>query len=521
MRKLNLRQLILLLSVSTALLILANTFYTSHQIQRILLIDQTLEANQAYASKTADSVNHFLNAAQQQLAFAAHEIADIQSDTQRLERIATRLKEQTNSFNSVLISNDEGTALSITHPLQHFLGKKLLNDGAAQALQERRPLISKPYQSVTHRLVVFITHPIFGAQGEYQGFVGGSIYLDEKSVLYALLGRHYHTDQSYIYVVDEEGRLIYHQDPQRVGEVIVGNPAVERVIAKEYGSQQVTNARNVEMLAGYAPVSAADWGVVTQRSLSATLAGMEGKALAVARFSFPFFILILFLVWVVSRWISKPLWQLARSAEDLDSSNATAQISKVSVWYFEAAQLKRAMLRGLEGLNKKLGKLSMETITDPLTGLLNRRGMQVALDEWEKDQLPFSVIMGDIDYFKRINDQFGHAAGDEVLKFVAQQMQGSSRAHDLVCRVGGEEFMILLPSADTQQACKAAERFRKRIESTICSRIGVPITISLGVASWPCGQASIAQVLKHADQALYAAKKGGRNRVSNSSVICD
>ncbi len=226
-------------------------------------------------------------------------------------------------------------------------------------------------------------------------------------------------------------------------------------------------------------------------------------------------------MWVVSRWISKPLWQLARSAEGLDSSNATAQISKVSVWYFEAAQLKRAMLRGLEGLNKKLGKLSMETITDPLTGLLNRRGMQVALDEWEKDQLPFSVIMGDIDYFKRINDQFGHAAGDEVLKFVAQQMQGSSRAHDLVCRVGGEEFMILLPSADTQQACKAAERFRKRIESTICSRIGVPITISLGVASWPCGQASIAQVLKHADQALYAAKKGGRNRVSNSSVICD
>lgn len=159
MQKLNLRQLILLLTVSTAMLILANTFYTSYKTQRALLIEQTLEASQAYASKMADSVNNFLLAAQQQLAFAAQDVVLAENDPKQLARIVERLKQQTNSFSSVLVLDAQGTALAITSPAQHFLGKKLLNYGAVQALKERKPLISKPYISVTDRLVVFLTPP--------------------------------------------------------------------------------------------------------------------------------------------------------------------------------------------------------------------------------------------------------------------------------------------------------------------------------------------------------------------------
>src|SRR5699024_6007580 len=159
-------------------------------------------------------------------------------------------------------------------------------------------------------------------------------------------------------------------------------------------------------------------------------------------------LLIMFVVWVVSRWISLPLWQLARSAESLDKPDMNAQIANIHAWYFEASQLRRAMLRGLAGLNRKLGKLSLENITDPLTGLINRRGMQAALNEWEDEGQPFSVIMGDIDYFKRINDEFGHAVGDQVLQFMAKHMHESSRVGDLICRVGGEEFVLLLPNTD-------------------------------------------------------------------------
>lgn len=520
MRKLNLRQLILLLTVSTAMLVLGNTFYTSHQTQRELLIAQTLEANQAYASKMASSVEEFLSSAQQQLAFAAKDVLLADRNAKQLEHIVERLKEQTNSFNSVLVVDALGTVLAGSPATLGLLGKRMESVGAVQALQERVPLISEPYISSTNRFLIFITHPIFDAQGTYLGFVGGSIYLHEQSILYSLLGQHYHADESYIYVVDRSSRLIYHQDAARVGEYVPGNSVVDKVVTGTSGSEQLINSKGVEMLAGYASVPSVGWGVVTQRSLNATLASMDQQMLSVAKYSFPFFVLIMWGVWVMSRWISKPLWQLASSAEDLDEPNVNAQITDISVWYFEASQLKRAMLRGLAGLNKKIGKLNLENITDPLTGLINRRGMQIALDEWEQIGQPFSVIIGDIDYFKRVNDEFGHDVGDKVLQFIAKHMHESSRPDDLICRVGGEEFVMLLPNTDITIAHKAAERLRKKLASDMCSSIEKPITMSFGVASWPCGQASIAEVIKNADRALYSAKEAGRDRVHDSQVAC-
>lgn len=521
MHRLNLRQLILLLSVSTALLVLVNTFYTSHKTQQALLIEQTLEANQAYASKMADSIENFLAAAQQQLGFAAQDVLLAENDTKQLARITERLKKQTNSFNSVVVVNAQGKVIAASPAEAGLLGKAAQAQGAVQALRERKPLISKPYISITQRLVVFISHPVVDAQGVYLGFVGGSIYLHETSILSALLGQHYHASDAYIYVVDEDGRLIYHQEPSRIGEVVLGNPVIEKVIQNNKGSQQLINSKGVAMLAGFAPVPSANWGVVTQRSLPATLSGMDQQMLAVAKYSFPFFILIVIAVWVVSRWISKPLWQLARSAENLETPAAKEQINQVAVWYFEASQLKRAILRGLAGVNKKMGQLNLENITDPLTGLLNRRGMQAKLDEWEAQGQPFSVIVGDLDHFKRVNDEFGHDVGDKVLQFFSQHMRESSRPDDLVCRVGGEEFVMLLPNVDSVAAHKVAERLRLQVSDDICSSIGRPITLSLGVASWPCGNASIAQVMVNADRALYAAKEAGRNQTHNSTVQCE
>lgn len=100
-------------------------------------------------------------------------------------------------------------------------------------------------------------------------------------------------------------------------------------------------------------------------------------------------------------------------------------------------------------------------------------------------------------------------------------MRESSRPDDLVCRVGGEEFVMLLPNVDSVAAHKVAERLRLQVSDDICSSIGRPITLSLGVASWPCGNASIAQVMVNADRALYAAKEAGRNQTHNSTVQCE
>lgn len=134
MRTLTLRQLILLLTVSTALLILGNTFYTSYKTQRALLIEQTLESNHAYAAKMAASVDSFLVSAQQQLAFAAQDVLQADNNPQQLAHIVQRLKQQTNSFHSVMVVDTQGTALAITRLAHKYLGKKLQKHGAAQAL---------------------------------------------------------------------------------------------------------------------------------------------------------------------------------------------------------------------------------------------------------------------------------------------------------------------------------------------------------------------------------------------------
>lgn len=156
---------------------------------------------------------------------------------------------------------------------------------------------------------------------------------------------------------------------------------------------------------------------------------------------------------------------------------------------------------------------------DSLTGLLNRRAIEHSLDK-EAQRLQrfgeiYSVMLVDIDHFKRINDNQGHAAGDEVLRAVAAQLKEHAREVDRVARYGGEEFCVLLPHTDHEGALQAAERLRSAVHSTnipwqdeqIC------VTISTGLATAQDPDEPLHSLLKRADDALYRAKTEGRNRV--------
>ncbi|MFD2407060.1 GGDEF domain-containing protein [Azorhizophilus paspali] len=148
----------------------------------------------------------------------------------------------------------------------------------------------------------------------------------------------------------------------------------------------------------------------------------------------------------------------------------------------------------------------------PLTGLVNRRGQQFALKRWQEQQQPFAVIALDIDHFKQVNDNHGHDVGDQVLQHVSHLMDSVSRSSDLVCRSGGEEFVLLLPETSLEAATQVAERLRGLISHTQAPT-GAFVTISAGVAHWPGSASSVPTVLKLADEALYRAKRNGRNRV--------
>lgn len=184
----------------------------------------------------------------------------------------------------------------------------------------------------------------------------------------------------------------------------------------------------------------------------------------------------------------------------------------------------RSMLRikelqgELEEKNKELAQLS---ITDSLTGLLNHRHIQeVVHEEYERARRtgePLSVVMLDFDHFKRVNDAYGHQVGDRVLQEMAEILNKTAREIDKLGRYGGEEFIAVLPETDPENATVFAERVRERVERhpfAVGRADPLHLTVSAGTATYPHpGVYNPRTLVQRADQALYAAKESGRNRV--------
>lgn len=156
-----------------------------------------------------------------------------------------------------------------------------------------------------------------------------------------------------------------------------------------------------------------------------------------------------------------------------------------------------------------------DSTLDQLTGLLNRRALEPRFAEVAEQALltrqPISIVLADIDHFKHINDEHGHAIGDAVLRDVAYEMRRSLRSFELLYRLGGEEFLLLLPGANEDDAGRIAETLRSGIEELVPS--GVPVACSFGTATARGEDIGYDRLMEDADAALYTAKRGGRNSV--------
>ena len=169
-------------------------------------------------------------------------------------------------------------------------------------------------------------------------------------------------------------------------------------------------------------------------------------------------------------------------------------------------------------LNQRMKQLAA---IDDLTGVLNRRfGIKRLREEFSRSVrhgVPLSVLLVDVDHFKRFNDTWGHDAGDEVLRRVASTIEGSIRAGDVLCRYGGEEFLVVAPGTGLADAARLGDRLRRSVEAmqTPWQDMQLAVTMSMGVATWPNAPASQPEELvSSADVGLYHAKENGRNRLS-------
>jgi diguanylate cyclase (GGDEF)-like protein len=229
--------------------------------------------------------------------------------------------------------------------------------------------------------------------------------------------------------------------------------------------------------------------------------------------------------------IVRPLDRLTNGAAKVAAGNLEVDLPVVSggevgymteVFNYMVANLRQSR-KELAAINERLREKNNEleelSITDGLTGLYNRKHLMDTLThevtQAQRQNRPFSVLMMDIDHFKKYNDTFGHQAGDDVLVKMASTLRESARNVDFAARYGGEEFLVLLPETGLEDALEVAQRIRTQMaEKTFgMGKKKVNITVSIGVAEFPQHGDTRESIIASADGALYKAKRLGRNRV--------
>ncbi|MCL1037266.1 diguanylate cyclase [Shewanella submarina] len=236
-------------------------------------------------------------------------------------------------------------------------------------------------------------------------------------------------------------------------------------------------------------------------------------------------------LWYVNKSILRPLALLTKSARAYKFSKAfiPVQLSRqdeigelATAFNHMGERVTRsrdALVDANQKTQSKLDDALSDATTDPLTGLKNRRYMHDSsrqlIETSISEQSNLSIILFDVDHFKHVNDNYGHASGDQVLKMLGRNIKASIRTSDIAVRYGGEEFVILLPDTGLNSAAAIAEGLRKSVESMVFPTLdGSHITISLGVAQLSNDETDINALFIRADKALYESKSNGRNRTS-------
>lgn len=354
--------------------------------------------------------------------------------------------------------------------------------------------------------------------------------------------------KGYYIVINSEGEILFHPDletwltePHKIAEI--GIKGFDPKADGTKGIKFYTLSDNQAYLANYVYDASYDFGLLSLQPKSeideqvASLLLVSKVMLATA------LIAILLISFWLYRKLVLPMGRFVQhtieisegdmEAPDIDVGNRQDEIGILAKHFNimhhtikrQIAELNahREMLeqevqertKELEEANKKLDLISR---TDELTGLPNRRDMLRTIDNEiqrvTRSKKPFCFIFIDIDHFKNVNDTYGHACGDEVLKHVSATIRNLLRKYDVLARYGGEEFLTLLPETDLEGAKIVAERFRKTIENTtvIFGKLSIKVTITLGVAQYDHALGADKSI-QMADRALYEGKETGRNKV--------
>ncbi|RTQ14075.1 sensor domain-containing diguanylate cyclase [Enterobacter hormaechei] len=510
LKKPRLRPIIIALSVGGILLTSVFLIAVIVLSQRDNIEKDLLDANSSYAMKMSDVMSKYISIAQGELAYGAKQIDSVK-DIDTLKNEAERLRLQSGLFNSVVVVGDGAYVLATSPESLGLVGVHLTSITSKLAIENKKAFISEPYKSAAGNLIVLLSHPMFDKSGKYIGYIGGSIYLKNDSLFSDVLSQHFFKGDTEVSVVSNNGEIIFSKEKVSVGRQMNLYDNLKRNFNKYERGEIVISSAGSKYLVGYAHMKNTSWSVLVYSHADSVTTILFNY---VKDISFLFLAIIacasISSSFIASR-ISSPLEKLAISTTTKDADGALIYIKGIRAWYVEAERLKNALFTHVKMMMEKVNSLSDIATRDPLTGVNNRLGFSIKTQEYKKNS-GNSIIAIDIDFFKKINDGFGHDVGDDVLVSLAYVIISCCRSEDIVCRFGGEEFIVFLPHTSVIKAEFIAERIRSSVEKTVFTK-NLRVTVSAGVATQDTPIEGFDVILKNADVALYQAKVQGRNKV--------
>lgn len=411
----------------------------------------------------------------------------------------------------------------------------------AAAMQGKSYVSEVLRSKISGKPIIIISAPVYDSARNIAGLVFGAVQLTTiDTVLKQLeLGR---TGQAFL--VNREGLMITGSsyleglDGRDQHELRANPPGAGfyTILSRQQGIAEYVNYQGHQVVGTYRWLEELNWALVIEQD-AAEVYGKQLQSVLSHHITIILVVLILLIpvALLLTSFLTEPILKLNSIAQHIadgrystrwtgnyinelgrlgQSLNAIAQNLE---WQFENLKEKHYEL---QTKNKELEYLSLH---DTLTGLYNRRYildfLHKQLRQAERYNEDLSVMLLDIDHFKKVNDKYGHLIGDQVLQQIAAELQKLTRESDSVARYGGEEFLIVVPHTTLEQAKILAERIRLGIAGMQIAEISEPVTISIGLSSYrnlPDRQNAINQLISAADDALYEAKKAGRNTTCSS-----
>src|SRR6266550_121949 len=442
----------------------------------------------------------------------------------RLRDYLVSLHERFSDFEKLMVLDLDGKVIATSAPEATTI--RLPADWQ-QALKADNQIVGDAYwDPVAKRAKLIVAVPAQRADGRLLGAFAAELNLAPVQ----LLLRSFAPDSTgAIHLVNIKGATIASSDGVSEGSIKspLTLPTMKKLRERARAPFEYTSFFNRDVIGTLEYVPQVSWAVVAEISAEAAyqqVRRFRDVALGVIIF---LLIAVTAAAYRLGRLIARPLDRLTKAAGEVAAGDLTVDLPAApgggeigyltDVFNHMVYRLRdgRAELDRInETLRKKNDELELLSTTDSLTGLSNHRSLMKRLDDevarFRKEKRGFSVLVGDVDHFKQYNDAFGHPAGDEVLQTIAEIMRDSTRKVDCCARYGGEEFVIVLPDTTAADALDTAEHIRARVAAKKFS--GRKMTLSIGVATFPEDADDAEAIIAVADEALYQAKREGRDR---------